>query len=144
MKRWKWIAIASLVAFVVLASWNVYDRASLPKDPGYNDLITFLKTDHSEVNSQSGYVSHADFTARFLGNASKQKIKGYPVVVALEYRLLVFASFKTEKGWVYIFPANDREIKLEKGKSFRGLNPKDDSFGAGNDTILEILILGNY
>lgn len=140
MKRW--IAIGILVVMVIgLLAWNLSGVINSPKNPDYNKLMAFLKTDHSETLNVSGYVSHAVYTRIFLDNAREQKIKGSYICVVLEARLLLFAGFETEKGWVYIFPANDREIKLEKGKSFRELNPQDDAFGPGNDTILAVLVL---
>jgi len=53
---------------------------------------------------------------------------------------LVFAGFETiDRDWVYILPAIDQQVKLEKGKSYRQLNGSSP-FGEGDDTISEIVV----
>lgn len=144
MKRW--IAIAVLAAIVIgLAAWNIAGAVTAPKNPSYQSLMTFVLTDHSEAQpNEQGYISHAVYAKRFLDNARKAGIAGYTVLATIKGRVLVFAGFEVKSdAWIYIFAADDKEVKLEKGKSFRLLNPEmAGTFGEGDDTILDILIMG--
>lgn len=112
--------------------------AKIPQDPSYDELMTFLRQDCTE---RGWYQSHATYTQLFLERAKKKGIRGYPVAVLLiTNRILMFAGFETtDKGWIYILPAIDRKVELEKGKSYRQLNGSSP-FGHGDDTIVEIMI----
>jgi uncharacterized coiled-coil protein SlyX len=107
------------------------------KNPSYNDLMGFLAEDKTE---DTKYQSHVSYTFQFLKNAKERGIRGYPVVVLIPQRVLVFAGFETtDQGWIYILPAIDKEVKLEKGKSYRELNGHSP-FGTGDDLIQEIFV----
>ena len=111
---------------------------NLPKDVSSGEVIGFLRLDMTE---QEKYSSHATYTHQFLKNAREHGIQGYPVSVLLSAnRILLFAGFKTtDRGWMYVLPVIDQEVKLAKGKSYRELNGSSP-FGPEEDIIVDIMI----
>ncbi len=111
-----------------------------PKDPSYSELIRFMEEDQTNKlkNLDLDYIRHAQI---FLKAAREKDIKGYLVVVWIRagYSWFFTGFNTTDKGWIYILPVDDTELKLEEGQSVNKLN---NTFGpAGvDDTILHIVI----
>lgn len=111
------------------------------RDPSYEELRIFLLITDRIEREQLGM--HYNYTWLFLKNAKKSGIKGHVVVVRLTCRFLFFAGFKTtDRGWIYIMPWVDEEVKLVEGESFDELN-ESSTYTSGcksDDTIEKIMI----
>ncbi len=116
------------------------ERAEVPEDskgPSYDELIEFMREDETE---KLEYPGHDMYAQVFLENAEEKGIRGCLVTIRIkEGQTWFFTGFETtDKGWVYILPADDQEVKLEVGKKCNELNNFPDP--GIDDTIVEITI----
>ena len=113
------------------------EAPKVPKDPTYMELIEFMWADITDEEEHWGHDSYAQV---FLRRAKERGVRGYAVTIWLKgYESWFFTGFETtDKGWIYILPAIDREVKLEVGKKYHVLN--DFSPFGVDDTILKIII----
>ena len=113
-----------------------------PGGLSYDELIEFMREDttNKETHLVSGMYAHGTYAQIFLGRARENGIEGCLVTIQIEEgETWFFTGFETtDKGWIYILPALDREVKLEVGKKYHELN-NFSPFGV-DDTIVEITI----
>lgn len=116
------------------------EDSEAPKDPTYMELLEFMREDETEKMWYEDYPMHDMLARIFLENAREKGIRGYSVTILIgEGQIWYFTGFETtDKGWIYILPAIDREVKLEVGKRYHVLN--DFSPFGVDDTILKITI----
>lgn len=121
------------------------EDSEAPKDPTYMELLEFMWADITNekeylVPGTTNQWNHLQYALDFLRNAEAKGIRGYPVTIWIEEgETWFFTGFETtDKGWVYILPAIEREVKLEVDKEYHQLN-NFSPFGV-DDTIVEITI----
>lgn len=87
--------------------------AKIPKDPTHAELKTFLTED--KTNEKKG-LFHPEYVRDLLIAAGEVGIKGHTILARISGDYY-FAGFNTtDKGWIYIIAATDKEIPLEVGK----------------------------
>ena len=126
--------------------------AEVPHDPTYDELMEFMREDRTDTDWY--WYNAPDYVQVFLQNAREAGIQGYLVIVSIKAgRSWFFAGFycTDRKDWVFIVPAFDKEVKLEKGKKYHELNGfhffgkyqelfNDSPVYEIDDTIMDIVI----
>ena len=117
--------------------------AEVPHDPTYDELMEFMARDKT---NECDFTGHDRYAAVFLNNARNEAgIQGYAVTIwIMAKQTWFFTGFycTDRKDWVFILPAIDQEVKLEKWEKFHEINSFSSSF-EGDDTIEYIRIFLN-
>ena len=97
--------------------------AEVPHDPTYEELMAFMKEDKTDTDWY--WLGAPDYVQVFLQNAREAGIQGHLVTIWIKARRSwFFAGFycTDRKDWVFIVPAFDKEVRLEKGGKYHELN----------------------
>ncbi len=114
---------------------------SIPQNPTYQEMKTFLAQDPTNQNSyeESKYVC-VDFAATVNNNAEAKGIRCAVVDIFYpnDYGHTIVAFETTDRGLIYVEPQFDQEVQLVVGRSYSQVN--NFTSPPRNDTIQRFLL----
>ncbi|MCW4035026.1 MAG: Yae1 family protein, partial [Candidatus Bathyarchaeota archaeon] len=92
------------------------------RDPTYQEAMTFIQADKTDLNPYTPTYVCYDFTADFNKNAAEQGYRCGFVYIEYATSAHAIACFNTtDQGLIYVEPQNDHIVNIAIGQAYLGM-----------------------
>lgn len=95
-------------------------------DPTYDEALSFINSDNTDMSQYTQYYVCYDFTADFIGNALQAGYRCGFVYIEFSDSAHAIACFDTtDSGLIYVEPQTDEIVSVSVGQSYGGYTIAD-------------------